>query len=176
VPSVASAWCVVQTRGQCERAVADSLVARNIECFLPMERVRRIVRGKAETVDRPLYPNYLFATFENEYDRHEIRRGRYVTDILLVRGDRAQHRLASDIESLRLVLGIDPLADVTDWAREGRDVVVVRGSFTGARGRIVRRDRRVKDHTVTKDVLTVGVPMLGRVVELEIDPAFCEPV
>jgi hypothetical protein len=44
------------------------------------------------------------------------------------------------------------------------------------RGRIVKRDRRVKDRTVTKDILTVGVAMLGRVVEVEIDPAYCEPV
>jgi len=170
-------WCAVQTQSSCERRVADVLTAMGIQAFAPMECVRTIRRGRRETIERPVYPNYLFAAFNDEWERHAIRRTKHVFDLLHTRHEAEQHRLARDIESLQRVLEVDPVVDVSQWAsQEGRRVWVTAGPFMGAEGEIIRRDRRVHGRQVTKDILCVGVLMLGRVVEVEIDPAYCEPL
>ena len=168
-------WCAVQVYGSCERAVAELLANRGVEYYLPLQSCRRIRRGRAETVSRPFYEGYLFATYHDEHERHEIRRTRYVADLLTSQGHR-QEVFAQQITDLRRVLEIEPISDSTPWAETGRKVIVTAGAFQGIRGEIISRCRRVAGLTVTKDILCVGVTMLGRVAEVEIDPAFCEPL
>lgn len=183
-PAVSSAvettgsWCAVRTHATREKTVAQMLADRGVPHFLPLERIRHVRAGrKPETVERPMYPTYLFAAFCNEYDRHEIRRTRYVSELVLTVTEHEQDRLASQIRSLERILAVDPTADATPWAGEpGRRVYVIDGPFMGAEGEIIRRSRRVKGHDIVRDVLCVGVLMLGRVVEVDIDPAFVEPM
>lgn len=174
-PITQVAWCAVQVYGACEKAVAELLIGRGTECYLPLQSVRRIRRGRAETVSRPFYEGYLFAAFNDELERHEIRRTRYVADLLISHG-RRQEVFVQQIADLKRVLEIEPIADSTPWAEEGVRVRVTAGPFIGIQGIIIKRHRRVNNAIVVKDILCVGVTMLGRVVEVEIDPAFCEPV
>jgi transcription antitermination factor NusG len=168
-------WCAVQVYGSCEKAVASLLTHRGIEHFLPLQSCRRIYRGRTETVSRPFYEGYLFAAYRDEHERHEIRRTRYVADLIAPHGHR-EEVLSQQIEDLRRVLEIEPIADSTPWAEEGREVIVTAGAFQGIRGTIIKRHRKVAGLTVVKDILCVGVLMLGRVVEVEIDPAYVEPL
>ena len=169
-------WCVVQTQSCREQAVALRLTRQGIDCYLPQERVRRIVRGKPETIDRPLYPTYLFASFADEYERHDIRRTQYVQDLLLTVHDAEQQRLSRQITSLAKALEIDPFVQAVELSEPGQRVKVIRGSFKNCEGEIIKRVRKVRDRVIVKDILRIGVLMLGRVVEYEVDPSFCEPL
>ncbi len=169
-------WCAVQVYGSCEKAVAEILAKRGIEYYLPLQSMRRIRRGRAETVSRPFYEGYLFAQYGDEHERHEIRRTRYVADLLLTQGHR-QTIFAREITDLKRALEIEPIGDATPWANEvGRYVLVASGPFAGIHGKIIRRCRRMGGLTVFKDVLCVGVFMLGRMLEVEIDPLICVPM
>lgn len=169
-------WCAIHAWAGRERAVYESLIYRGIETFLPIERLRRVKGGKVQHIDRPLYPGYAFAAYPDSDIRYEIRRSKYVLELLHTTTELAQQRMASDIASLRMALEIDPTADVTEWASEpGRHVRVISGSFVGLTGTIIRRARKVSDKHIVKDLLYVGVMFLGRVLEIEIDPSFCEP-
>jgi transcription antitermination factor NusG len=170
-------WSVVRTYTSREAAVAERLTAQGFDCFNPIERVRQVRAGRIEEKDRPFYPTYLFACWGDEYQRHDIRRTKYVADVLKTANTREQLRLERDIDSLRTYLAMNPLADVTDWCQRGRRVRVVRGPYENLEGEIIRRERKVKGKTVVKDLLCVGVFTLGRVVEIEMpDPSFVEPI
>ncbi len=187
-------WCVVNLRepedhidwrtglydyglndGVREKAVAKSLSNKGIECYLPMLSVRQIRRGQSVTVKRPLYPFYLFAAFSSKAERHRIREHHLVKD-LLYQPEHTQEELSQQIADIRTVLKENPSADSTPWAKDGVKVIVTSGPFMGIRGEIIKRRRRIKGETIIIDLLHVGVTLLGRVLEVEIDPTICEPI
>jgi transcription antitermination factor NusG len=171
-------WCVVQARPNREATVARTLRVMGFDEFYPVERVRHLKRGRTETFDRPLYPTYLFASFADENQRHEIRMVRDVTGLLITHGHR-QDRLTRDVDSLRRWLGEHPDLQASDENYRAGDLVRVVGgplATTGTVGRFIRRHRKVQGKQITRDVLLVGVEMLGRMVEVELDALCVEPL
>src|SRR5689334_20748888 len=67
VSQVSGTWCVLETRGGFERRVADLLLDSNrpFGHYLPLVKVRRVYASKTQIVDRPLFPNYLFAAYND---------------------------------------------------------------------------------------------------------------
>lgn len=168
ISAVTGEWCVVQTRPQRERAVAERLAAQGFGHFFPVERVRRVYANRREVVERALYPTYLFAAYDDEYARHSIRQTRDVSDLLVVHGHR-QERLAADVASLARALELDPFATAEDF-EPGQRIAVIRGAFLGLQGEIIRRVRKVKGVNVTRDIVVVKVAMLGQAgIELDVD-------
>lgn len=52
-------------RGQLPRAM-EHLQRQQVECLTPMANIEKVVRGKRIIVNEPLFPNYLFISFEPE--------------------------------------------------------------------------------------------------------------
>ncbi|PCP71327.1 transcription/translation regulatory transformer protein RfaH [Morganella morganii] len=52
-------------RGQLPRAM-EHLQRQQVECLTPMANIEKVVRGKRVTVNEPLFPNYLFISFDPE--------------------------------------------------------------------------------------------------------------
>jgi transcription antitermination factor NusG len=167
IASVLGTWGVVRTRGSAEDAVADRLAKIGANVYLPRVSVRIVRKGKAVTERRAIYPTYVFAAWETEYDRHEVRRTRDVLDILPVH-ERDQARLVRDLSSLEATLAVDDCLDVDDWARAGVLVEVVAGPLTGVMGKVSKRRNR--------DVLEVGVLMFNQAVTVTIDVKNCRPI
>lgn len=175
---IAVEWCVVQVRPQREATVARTIDAMGFDQFFPVERVRQLRRHRTQTIARPLYPTYLFASYADEYQRHAIRMVRDVTGILTANGH-WQARLAREVDSLRRWLGEHPdaMASSEDY-HEGQAVRVTGGplALVGTVGRFIRRTRKGRDQQITRDVLLVGVEMLGTMVEVEVDALCVEPL
>jgi transcriptional antiterminator RfaH len=55
-----AAWHLVQTKPRQELRALEHLENQGYVCFLPMLHMERIVRGKLETCDEPLFSRYLF--------------------------------------------------------------------------------------------------------------------
>lgn len=52
-------------RGQLLRAM-EHLQRQNVTCLTPFISVEKVVQGKRVTVDEPLFPNYMFVSFDPE--------------------------------------------------------------------------------------------------------------
>jgi transcriptional antiterminator RfaH len=94
-------WYLLQTKPrQAERAL-EHLERQAYSCFLPLQHVERVVRGRRQQQVRPLFPNYLFIQLDEQLDNWmPIRSTRGVSRFVSFGGLPAQvpHEL---IEQLR---------------------------------------------------------------------------
>jgi transcription antitermination factor NusG len=168
-------WCVLRTRHQHEDVVARLLAAMGTPFYLPVEQVTQF-RGKRQVVvTRPLFPAYLFAAYETEPARRDIRMIDDVAELHVETG-RRQERLAKQIYDLRLTLKAHPDAEVSSDYHAGDKVRVTRGPMMNVEGLVIRRERRVNGEVVTRDVLFIAIDFFGRGVELDIDTTLCERI
>ncbi len=161
-------WCVVRTKGREEESVTDRLQIQGFNVFLPL------VRENLSSTPHPLYPTYLFATWSDEFLRHEIRRTRGVTGLLIVHGP-SEKRLKKEVEILRKALDIDPCLNPFGQCQPGIKVLIVEGLYKGLEGIIGKRVRKTKEGKVVSDVCMVGVGMLGGV-DVPVETGHCRPL
>ena len=53
-------WYVMRATYHREKKAYDYLVSKNIECYLPLRRVVKMVNGRRRFVLEPFLPNFLF--------------------------------------------------------------------------------------------------------------------
>jgi transcription antitermination factor NusG len=64
------AWYAVYTRSRAEKKVLADLKAKNIECFLPLQKQLRQWKDRKKWVEVPLIPGYCFVHItRKDYDR-----------------------------------------------------------------------------------------------------------
>jgi transcription antitermination factor NusG len=139
--------------------VRDAITELGIETYLPLieERVRWSDRSKI--VLRPLFPGYLFVRASDADQLASILQLRDVLRVLPFNRDPE----AIEIESLRLALASRvPVTPGTYVA--GQRVTIAAGPLKGVSGRVVRSSTGGKHPR-----LFVGVEMLGRGIEAEVD-------
>ncbi len=161
-----SRWFAIYTTPRHEKSVARQFEVRQIEAFLPLYRsVRRWNNGCRVNVDRPLFPNYIFASLE----RHEYSRVLQTPGVLsLVGSGREPAPLASsEIESLRSGLPFRE-CEPHPYLVAGDRVRVHSGPFAGMVGVLVRRKNNLRV------VLTLDLIMQSVAVEIGVDEV--EPV
>src|SRR5262249_21254883 len=66
--SAAMSWFAVQTMPRAEDRARDHLKRQNYETYLPRLRKRRRHARRVDTVLRPLFPGYLFVSFDPSRD------------------------------------------------------------------------------------------------------------
>jgi transcription antitermination factor NusG len=59
------AWFAVRVRSNFEKATAQSLDARGIQCFLPMYKAKRQWSDRVKVVDLPLFSGYVFCQLQD---------------------------------------------------------------------------------------------------------------
>lgn len=163
---IALCWAAAHTRARAEKALAAWLGERGVSTFLPLQRRRRVYGSRVRESELPLFPGYLF------FDAGGIERERLLSSRKVARvleaGD--PEELRRELENLaRAASGPEPLERA--WAPplgRGAAVVVRRGPLAGVWGEVVREGGRAR--------LVVRVSLLAAGAELEIDPAFLEPV
>jgi len=63
-------WYAVYTRSRAEKKVLAELEAKNIECFLPLQKQLRQWKDRKKWVEVPLIPGYCFVHINRiDYDR-----------------------------------------------------------------------------------------------------------
>lgn len=194
VDTAQGTWGIYQVKGGMERRVAERLERAGHTAYLPLITVRRIVNRRARRIERPLYPAYIFAAFEDEHERAAIRHAEYVQGILNLR-PREQHSLPRHITDLRTkaperevqtpeqeleeqigtlarVLAVDPCVDsvTLDQFEADRMVRIVRGAYAGTVGRAetyTRKGRKGEESEIT--LVYVGIHTLGSYVSVEVN-------
>lgn len=160
-----SKWFAVYTTPRHEKAVARQFAVRQIEAFLPLyQSVRRWKNGCRVKVDKPLFPNYIFASLEHP----DFVRVLQTPGVLsLVGSGRAPSPLAtSEIESLRCGLPFREY-EPHPYLVAGDRVRIYSGALAGMVGVLVRKKNNLRV------VLTLNLIMQSVAVEIgadEIEP------
>lgn len=154
------AWFVVCVLGRWEALARADIEALGFEVFCPIERKTKILRGRKTEVTEPVFPGYLFASFDRERDSWgSIAAVDGVLDIIMNLGLPVRVPDAV-IERLRNA----DAAGVFDAANKLSDnerVEIMEGPFAGLFARVKSASK--------KDRVKILLDCLGAI---DIDPCF----
>jgi transcription antitermination factor NusG len=158
-------WYALQVAPNHEKRVARRLADDRIEPYLPTYRERSRWSDRTVTLNRPLFPCYVFALFDPASDARRVLDLSGVIRIVGA-GDDPVAIPENEIEVVRvLVASGNPLAPCQPVA--GKQVRVTRGSMTGIVGTLLRIKERYR--------VVVSLEMLNRAVAVEFDEDWIEP-
>lgn len=157
-------WYVLHTKSRQEKALASTLSAMRIECYLPLSRELRYHGGRKSFVDLPVFPSYLFVfgTKEQAYLADRTKRVARLIEVV------DQKRLEWELENIRWALAHDAPLLPHPYLEEGVMVEVRYGPLRGLQG-FVRQKKR-------NNRLVLQVEAFGRAVSLEIEESLLEPI
>ncbi len=161
-----SAWWVLYTRHQHEKAVAEMLSAKNFEVFLPLYESVRHWKDRRKLITLPLFPCYVFV--HGGLDR----RLQVVTTpgihMILFHGERVAIVPEAEIQAIRRAVEGKFRVEPHPFLRCGERVRVTRGSLEGVEGILVRKKNLYR--------LVLSVDMMAQSVAMEIDATDVEPI
>lgn len=158
-----AAWYAIWTRSHCERLVAQQLMAKGFQPFLPEMTVRPRKADAASVAQRPMFPGYLFLKHSMEKRSYiEILKARGVVRIL----EGGWHRLTpiadEEMHAIERVIESGASVDSLPYFNQGDRVRVVEGPLAGLEGLFVR-DKKNRGR------LVVSVKLLQTSVAIEVD-------
>lgn len=159
-------WYALRVRSNHERIVQLGLRGRGFAEFLPVYRGRARRPGRVETVERPLFPGYIFARFDAG------NRMRVLTlpgVVQIVSFGRAPEPVSeAEFTGIKRVVESDlPMASVP-YLSDGESVVVRDGPLSGLEGIVLRSEAGTR--------LVVSLHVLLRSVTVELDRDLLLPV
>ena len=163
MPEGESKWYVMHVRPRCEKKLAEHCAAERIEHYLPLREETKIYQRRRVTVQKPLFPRYVFAAFGPE-QRVALLRSNNIVRLLDVVD---QKRLLDELAQVRSALAVDPTLNACEAFEKGRRVRIEGGPFEGLEGIV----QNVKGGTR----VVLNVEMIGQAVAVEVDMELLEP-
>ncbi len=162
----AARWYAAYTSSNHEKRVADQMGVRGVEHFLPLYTSLRRWRNGRVTLQRPLFPGYVFVRIAL---REKLRVQQIPGVAWLVGFDGTLAAMPDEeIETLRSSLGTGMQAEPHPYFTAGRRVRVTSGPMAGLQGVLRRRKNNAR--------LVVSLHLIQRAMAVEIDEADVEPV
>lgn len=160
-----SDWWALYTRHQHEKVVADMLMAKGFEVFLPLYESVRRWKDRSKVLSLPLFPCYVFVRGGLN------RRLQVVTTpgvhMILNRGENVATIPEDEIQAIRLTVEGHYRVEPYPFLKCGERVRVTRGTLEGVEGVLVRKKNMYR--------LVLSVEMLAQSVAVEINAADVEP-
>jgi transcription antitermination factor NusG len=154
-------WYAVQTRSNFEKVVHEELLAKDVECYLPLLSETRQWKDRKKEIEYPVFSGYVFARFTDEPDvRLRVLRS-YGAVRILGSATGIEAIPEPEIENVRRLLASGARAFLHPFLREGMKVRVRRGPLRGIEGLLVRFRNQ--------DRLVLSIDLLSRSVATEVD-------
>jgi transcription antitermination factor NusG len=159
VASVRPQWSVAYTSANHEKRVAEQLVQRSVEHFLPTYESVRRWKDRRTKLQLPLFPGYVFVCL-SLCDRIKVLQ---VPGVAWLVGFNGQPAVVADqeIEALRSStathLGVQP----HPYLKVGHRVKIRRGILAGVEGILVRRKNALR--------VVLSIDLIMRSVSIEVD-------
>lgn len=162
-----SHWYAVKTRSRHEQKVYEKLISQQIESLYPTIEVWSTRKDRRKRIRVPLFPGYLFVhcvlTDDNWFAVNNVRG---VASIVGV-SSRATPIPQEQIDSIHVLLKSGLPVNPHPYLKEGEMVLVTGGPLKGAKGIYIKSDEK-------KRKLIVNVDILGRAVEVDVEPDLIE--
>src|ERR1700732_1800430 len=128
-------WFAVWTRSRHEQVVREQLEKKKITAFLPTIPRWSRWKDRKKKIDFPLFPGYCFAQFD---PAHALPILKCTGVVYIVSFDGKPAAIpASEVDSIRLLVGSEMQFDPCPLIREGTMVEVLHGPLGGVVGRLV---------------------------------------
>jgi transcription antitermination factor NusG len=159
-------WFAVRVRSNHERTVATLLEQRGYQRFLPTCKVRTRWSDRVQSVDRILFPGYVFCSFNPHYRLPILS----TPGVLHVVGLGKEPTPVPEVEMRALWTTLQSGVAVGLWPylRSGDRVVVERGALAGVEG--------IVTHFKGDYRLVVSIALLQRSIAAEIERDWVRPV
>jgi transcription antitermination factor NusG len=151
-------WYAAYIMPRHEKVVADQLLRRDVESYLPLYRTIHRWNGRRAEVDLPLFPGYVFVKTPIK-DRVRVLEQPGVIRLVGING-RATPLPDEDIEKLRTSLA-SLKAEPYPFLAVGRTVRIKSGPLAGFEGKVLRRKGRMR--------LVVSVELIQRSIVIELE-------
>jgi transcription antitermination factor NusG len=161
-----SQWWALYTRHQHERVVADLLLAKGFETFLPAYDSIRRWKDRQKVLSLPLFPCYVFV--KGAFNRRLQVVSTPGVHMILSHGERAAVIPENEIDAIRQTIEGHFHVEPHPFLRCGERVRVIRGSLQGVEGILIRKKNQFR--------LVLTVEMLAKSVAVEIDATAVEPI
>lgn len=160
-------WCALYTRHQHEGTVAKILSTKGVEVFLPTYRTVRRWKDRNKQLVLPLFPGYVFCTYESER-RIQILSTPGVHTIVM-NGQNSPAEIPGDeIMAIRRAVESPLRVEPHPYLKGGDIVRIKTGPLEGLEGTVAR----------SKDAFRVvlSVEMLGKSAAVDIDAGSVERI
>jgi transcription antitermination factor NusG len=159
-------WYAAYTSANHEKRVAEHLLGRSVEYFLPLYQSMRRWKDRRVKLQLPLFPGYVFVRLELR-DRMQVLQVPGVAKLVGFNGTPTALP-QEEIDSLRKSLEGGVRAEPHPFMITGRRVRVKDGPLAGMTGILVKRKNRAR--------FVVSVELIQRAIAIEIEETDLEPV
>jgi hypothetical protein len=133
-------WWVLHTRPRAEKALARSLLGRNLRFFLPLYQKQLRSGGRCFNSYHPLFSGYIFLHGDS-HDRLHALETNLVAQVLQVENQRQIHRDLTRVHDL-MIMGA--CLSPEQRLQPGMLVEIVHGPLMGMQGKIVTRHNKMR--------------------------------
>ncbi len=145
-----------------EKLVATGLETFGIPYYLPlMQKVRKYKKGRAIRL-LPLFPTYVFIHHPMDKLERFYSLSKHIRTVLDV-PQAHREQLFSELSNIKTMLSVQAPVHPCDELQLGQKIIVRSGPFRGLEGLVVEKRGAMRFIT--------NIHMLGRSLEVEIDPA-----
>lgn len=130
---------------------------------LPLREETKIYQRRKVTVQKPVFPGYVFAKFAAG-DKMELLKSNLIVRVLAVED---QDKLVRELQQVRTALAVDPTLDACAAFHAGKRVAIRSGPFQGLEGVVQVVKGRTK--------VILNVEMVGRALAVEVGMELLEP-
>jgi transcription antitermination factor NusG len=159
-------WYAAYTSANHEKRVAEQLMQRSVEHFLPLYSSVRKWKDRRRKLDLPLYPGYVFVQMALR-DRLQVLQISGVAHLVGF-GGIPTALPEGEIEMLRTTLGSGVRAEPHPFLTVGRRVRMKCGPFEGRQGILLRRRGNLR--------LVLSLDLIKRSVVIDVEAADVEPL
>lgn len=162
-PEASWGWYAVHTHPRKEAVALENLDRQGFESYLPLLKVQKVRRGKAVTVDEPMFARYLFVRLDSGMGGRSWAPIRSTIGVarLVQFGGRPARVAPELIEWLR---AREQRMDQQRLYAAGEKVVITAGPFAGL-------EAMVQANTAEERALIL-LEILSKPVSMRIDPAY----
>jgi transcriptional antiterminator RfaH len=155
-------WYVLYLRPRCEKKVADHCQILNLSFYLPLRQGTKIYQRRKVTVHKPVFPGYLFASFDQQGRLDLLKTNNLVR--ILEPANRRQ--LLHELAQIRRALAVDASLGACSALKRGRHVRILGGPFMGIEGVVwgLKGTNKVR----------LNVEMIGQAVAVDVDKEYLE--
>lgn len=166
VEYVEARWYAAYTSANHEKRVAEQLVQRSVEHFLPLYASVRKWKDRRVKLDLPLFPGYVFVQMALR-DRLQVMQIPGVANLVGF-GGTPTALPEGEIEALRTSLGSGVRAEPHPFLTAGRRVRIKAGPLEGREGILLRRKGSLR--------VVLSIELIQRSIVVDVDVADVQPL
>lgn len=155
-------WHVLHVHPRCEKKIGEVCRLQHFDHYLPLRSETKIYQRRKVTVEKPVFPGYIFASFDQD-GRVEILKTNNVVRVLET-GD--EKRLLDELDQVRKALQVDPTLTACLGLSTGTRVRITGGPFLGIEGVVRNLQGPVK--------VLLNVDLIGQAIAVETERGLLE--